>query len=188
MQAVFLDTETNGLNPKKHNIIDIAFIIVDLFNGNIITEYQQIVSISQKQWILSDKESLIINGYTWETVAKGKKTSIVKQEIINIFQKYKIKRKKAVFICQNPSFDRIFFSKIIDTDIQEQLLWPYHWLDLASMYWAIMINENKCKNISLSKDSIAKDLHLPQEVKPHQAKNGVKHLLKCYEKLLGFPN
>jgi len=187
VQGIFLDTETNGLNPKKHRIIDIAFCIVNLATSNNITEYQSIIYQPKRIWQLSNKESLAINGYTWDVVATGVKIKIVKKNIISIFKKYKITRDNAVFICQNPSFDRAFFSQIIDTDIQEKLLWPYHWLDLASMYWAIIMKKKKKQQkISLSKDNIAKYLHLPKESTPHQAKNGVQHLMSCYEKLIGY--
>ena len=102
-------------------------------------------------------------------------------------------RKKAVFICQNPSFDRGFFSQLIDPDTQEDLNWPYHWLDLASMYWAISMDKAKKQNCpfpwetGISKDLIASHYNLPAEDKPHRAMNGVDHLLICYEAVVGFP-
>ena len=112
---------------------------------------------------------------------------------MKLFDKHDIKRGEAVFICQNPSFDRIFFSQLIDVDTQEKLLWPYHWLDLASMYWAEAIRKAKGGEekypwmTGCSKDKIATALELPKEVKPHRAMNGVNHLLLCYESVVGFP-
>jgi len=51
--------------------------------------------------------------------------------------------KKAIFICQNPHLTGYFFSQLIDSDTQELLSWPYHWLDLASMYWALLMDKAK---------------------------------------------
>ena len=189
MQGIFLDSETNGLNPFIHKIIELAFKIINLATGDEIYTFETIVFQPKEVWDKSKKESLEINGFNYDMVLKGKEEKTVANEIINIFTRQNIQRKKAVFICQNPSFDRIFFSKLIDPVLQEDLNWPYHWLDLASMYWAL--NIEKTKNIEFfkgfSKDQIAESLNLPHEEKPHRAINGVNHLILCYENLVGFP-
>ena len=66
-----------------------------------------------------------------------RKKGVSGEEIIQIFQDHKIARGTAVFICQNPAFDRNFFAQLIDVYTQEQMHWPYHWLDFASMFWAL---------------------------------------------------
>ncbi|MDE3048090.1 MAG: hypothetical protein KGI83_07075, partial [Verrucomicrobiota bacterium] len=38
-----------------------------------------------------------------------------------------------------------------------------------------------------SKDLIAQQYALPGEEKPHRAMNGVRHLLLCYQAVVGFP-
>lgn len=67
---------------------------------------------------------------------------------------------------------------------------PYHWLDLASMYWMVIHEEGSIKDaeISVSKDSIARRLNLPVEEKPHRAINGVQHLIECYRALIQYKN
>ena len=193
MLGIFLDTETNGLNPKKHRILEIAYVIIDLTSKTVIDEYQTLICPTEEDWKNSDLESLKVNGFTWDEVKHGKIEKNVHEHIVQSFTKLGIKRKKAVFICQNPSFDRHFFSKLVDTDIQEGLQWPYHWLDLASMYFSIAMQKAKQEHgefpwdTGLSKDHIASYLGLPAEKKPHRAMNGVKHLIKCYEAIVGFP-
>lgn len=146
MVGIFLDTETNGLNSQIHRILEIAFKIVDLSSGEIKEEYQTIVAQPIEVWEKSDQESLKVNGFTWNEVSsQGKVPRHVSQEILDIFTRWGIRRKKAVYICQNPSFDRIFFSQLIDPDTQELLSWPYHWLDLASMFWALSMDKAKQK-------------------------------------------
>ena len=124
-----------------------------------------------------------------EQIKNGKKLQEVAKEIKQSFKICGIQRGKAVFICQNPSFDRAFFSEIIDTDIQEQLSWPYHWLDLASMYWMKCLLERKLKpwETGVSKNNIAAAYNLPPEAAPHKAINGVDHLIVCYKAIVGFP-
>lgn len=194
MLGIFLDTETNGLNAFKHKAIEIAFKIIDLETALVIDSYESIVFQTYEEWQSSDLESLQINGFNWEDVSYGKSKEIISSEIQDCFSKNNIKRGSAVFICQNPSFDRAFFSQFVDADLQEKKLWPYHWLDLASMYFAASLLEKK-KNPSveypwktgLSKDLIAKLYNLPPENKPHRAMNGVDHLILCYKTVIGFP-
>lgn len=193
MLGIFLDSETNGLNHHNHKVVELAFQIVDMLSGELKATYQTVIHQGMSDWQKSDPESLKINGFTWEEVEKGKKPKIVAQEIIDLFTEWGIVRKKAVFICQNPSFDRVFFSQLISPEVQEQRNWPYHWLDLASMHWAVMmehLSQNKGKlpwQAGLSKDSIAAFYQLPSEEKPHRAMQGVKHLVLCYEAVVGFP-
>lgn len=194
MLGIFLDSETNGLNSQIHKIVEIAFKIVDLTTGNVKDEYQTVVAQNAESWEKSDPESLKINGFSWEEVSKGKPKPKTSQEIIDCFTSWGVRRRKAVFICQNPSFDRVFFSQLIDSDTQEVMKWPYHWLDLASMHWAMTMERAMKEKGPLpwetgySKDLIASFYNLPPENKPHRAMNGVSHLLLCYEAVVGFPN
>lgn len=194
MLGIFLDTETNGLNARKHKVLEIAFQIIDIETKEKKDEYQSIVFQSFDDWQNSDLNSLQVNGFSWEEISFGKQNTIVGKEIIDCFQKHSIKRGEAVFICQNPSFDRAFFSQLIEPEEQEKMQWPYHWLDLASMYWALSIKEGQEKKAmypwetGYSKDKIAKTYSLASEKKPHRAFNGVEHLILCYEAVVGFPN
>ena len=187
MLGIFLDTETNGLNAFKHKVVEIAFKIVDILSGEVLISYQSILKLTQDAWDLSDPASLHINGFTYEELSQGKMPIVVAQEIQSIFKKNNIQRGSSVFICQNPSFDRSFFSQLIAPELQEELNWPYHWLDLASMYWVVALQRGK-RDPSLwpwvtgiSKNKIATVYHLSEEKMPHRAMNGVDHLILCYQ-------
>ncbi len=192
MLGIFLDTETNGLNPFVHRVLEIAFKIVDLKTGQVIDMYNATVKQSLDAWKMSDPMSLKVNGFTYGMMESGVSPDKAAMEITNILQKNQINRGTAVFICQNPSFDRIFFSQLISPDIQEQFKWPYYWLDFASMYWAEAMREGKNTgdrlpwNTGFSKDKIASVYKLPPEANPHRAMNGVDHLLLCYGRVIGF--
>jgi len=193
MKGIFLDTETNGLNPLKHRILEIAYKIIDLYSGSELYSYCSIIKQSDQVWEKSNLKSLEINGFTFEDLQKGEKEEDISFEIIKSFEKNDIKNENSVFICQNPSFDRTFFSQLIDPDKQDILKWPYHWLDLASMYWAITLkNAMSTKSYfpwetGFSKDLIASFYKLAKEQKPHRAMNGVNHLILCYKSVVGFP-
>lgn len=189
MLGIFLDSETNGLDAQKHRLIEIAFKIINITDGILIDEYQSIIFQPKAVWRKSDPDSLKINGFTYNDVEKGNTENSVSKKIIECFTSNKINRDSAVFICQNPSFDRIFFYQLIPSDIQENLRLPYHWLDLASMFWAISIKNKEDPKpwiTGLSKDQIAKRYKLAPEDKPHKAINGVNHLIDCYKKVVGY--
>ncbi len=194
MLGIFLDIETNGLNPFKHKVVEIAFKIIDVTTGSLVDSYTAVVFQTQDEWKNSDLRSLQINGFNWEDVSLGLTSQSASLQIQKCFAKNKIKRGQSVFICQNPSFDRAFFAQLIDPDFQEKLLWPYHWLDLASMHWATALFKRKQDKepypweTGLSKDKIAKTYQIPSEAMPHRAMNGVDHLILCYEAVVGFSN
>jgi DNA polymerase-3 subunit epsilon/oligoribonuclease len=192
MLGIFLDIETTGLNPQKHRAIEIAIKVIDLFTGVEKNSYESIIYQPKEIWDKCDPNSLLINGFSWGKLLSGQSESTVAEQIILFLNNLNIQRGMAVFICQNPSFDRAFFTQLIDVDIQEQHKWPYHWLDFASMYWAIYIKETVeegvfSSNINLSKDNIAKKYGLPPETSPHRAMNGVDHLVLCYKTAIGYP-
>ncbi|MGR3951854.1 MAG: 3'-5' exonuclease [Chlamydia sp.] len=188
--GIFLDIETNGLDPFQHDPLEIAFIIQNLTTGKRYVSYQAKIICSEKAWSNRDPNSILVNGFSMDDFVLAKSLENVGAEIISIFDEAKIQRGASVFICQNPSFDRPFFSKIISPYTQEQKKWPYHWLDLASMYWARYLahdaNFHAKGMLALSKDSIAKRFNLSEEPYPHKAMNGVTHLIECYEKVVGY--
>ena len=192
MLAIFLDIETTGLDFFSHRSLDLAFKVIDLTTSNEIYCYQTIISQPDEVWNKRDLKSLEINGFDLKKMQQGISEAEVKNQIIAIFQKLGIDRQNSFYICQNPAFDRGFFSQIIDVYTQEKLNWPYRWLDFASMYWAIMAKNAKQQHqmipfeIGLSKNEIAKFYHLPPEAEPHCAINGVNHLLLCYKTVIGF--
>ena len=191
MKCIFLDIETSGLDWDINLPLEIGLCIYDLHSMVCICEYSSFIYYSERQWVLgSDQKALEINGITYEEVSKGKTHNEVCEDLTELFLSHEIHKTNAVFICQNPSFDRGFFPKIMPVETQHELELPYHWLDLASMYWALRIDPKKEVNghnlpkiIPLSKDAIASYLGIPSEEKPHRALNGVHHLISCYRQL-----
>jgi DNA polymerase-3 subunit epsilon/oligoribonuclease len=190
MLGIFLDLETTGLDPNIHCPIDLAFKVLDLESGEFKGGFQSIIKQPKEAWEHCDPVSIEINGYTWEQIEKGSEPQVVSQEIILLLNTLGVVRRKAVFICQNPAFDRAFFTQIISVYTQEKLNWPYHWLDLASMYWTRYFDQLSYANIAmpaivnLSKNAIAAEYQIPPEEKPHRAMNGVEHLIVCYRAVL----
>jgi oligoribonuclease len=182
MLIIFLDTETTGLDPFKHKIIEIAFKILQTPSLKEIDSYESFIQQPEEDLKRSDPESIKINGYNKIFNSRGKKPIDVGADIVTAFERHKLSEKGGFFLCQNPSFDRPFFQQLISVEQQKALKWPYHWLDLASMYW-ILYSEKITKESQISKNAIAQSLGLPKEADPHRAINGVQHLIDCYKKL-----
>lgn len=186
MDTIFLDIETTGLDAQIHRPIDIAFKILDANTHEVKASFQSLIKWPEEVWKARDPTSIEINGYTWQEVSSGKEPEEVGRLIKEVFSRVPIVRGQAVFICQNPSFDRVFFNQLIPVYTQEKLNWPYHWLDFASMYWAKLVQQSMDKKqplpekMSLSKNSIAQIAGLSCESSPHRAMNGVDHLIQCY--------
>lgn len=192
MLGIFLDIESTGLDFTRHHVVEIGLKVVDLTSGEVLGAYECVVKQPVSAWNKRDPLSVEINGFTFEKLQQGKDPKTVGEEIARLLNGLNIKRGEAVFICQNPSFDRSFFSQLICPYTQELYKWPYHWLDLASMYLAAVaresIEENRefPKKFSLSKNDIATTYGLPKEAIPHTAMNGVNHLIQCFEAVVGL--
>lgn len=193
MLGIFIDIETTGLDPLIHSPLEIAFQLIDLSDGTIFHSFNSLIFQTKEVWKKSDPESLKINGFTPESVAKSPNESEVAKKIIEIFDLHKINNDSSVFIAQNPSFDRSFFSQLIPPFDQNKRVWPYHWLDLASMYFSGLVHSLKKEKkplpnkLLLSKNAIAESCHIPPEKSPHRAAQGVNHLISCYSQVIGFP-
>lgn len=196
MLGVFLDTETTGLDPSRHRPVEIAFKIVDVLTGQIKKEFESKIGICEEEWLQGDHHAALIHALTFEELKTAPSSEVVGKEIVQILRQYGIVRGQAFFICQNPSFDKGFFNQLVSVDLQEELEFPYHWLDLASMYWTRVVRDSLVdvqqqlqihQAFYVSKDQIAKQMGLAPEAKPHRAMQGVSHLIECYKRVIGFP-
>lgn len=193
--AIFIDIESNGLDPSLHRCLEVALRVMDVQSGEEKSAYSSLIKQDAAVWARSDLVSLGINEFTWEQVQQGKSEREVREEIVATFTALGIHRSNAFFLAQNPSFDRAFFSQLISISEQDRYQWPYHWLDFASMYWALHVKQarnqaehkvGKAACLSLSKDTIAAQFGLPPEQKPHRAMRGVEHLITCYAHVVGW--
>ncbi|WP_348660437.1 3'-5' exonuclease [Chlamydiifrater volucris] len=185
-----MDTETCGLRPEVHKILELAFRIVHSDTYEVLSSYSSLIKHEDKGvWAQRSEESFCINGLDKSYVnSYGKTEGEVAAEILEIFSKLDITKFSAVFVCQNPSMDRAFFSQLVSAEEQQRLNLPYHWFDLASMFWALEVVERghiaKSFFGLLSKNNIASYFGLAEEPTPHRALQGVDHLIDCYRMLM----
>ena len=192
-RAIFLDIETTGLDASKAQALEIAFKVVNTESGKCLGSFQSVVSLSKKEWRDADPIALKINGFTWDDVkTRGRPRNDIAVDICSLFSQLNLSPQTAFFLCQNPSFDRAFFSQLCSSPVQKSFGFPYYWLDFASMNWAltakdVILGKRPPFCVPFSKDGIAQHEGLPLEEKPHKAMNGVDHLLLLFSKIVGFP-
>jgi oligoribonuclease len=188
VKTIFFDIETNGLDPYLNVPLEIALICVE--ENKILFEYESVLRCSVENYILgSSPQALVTNGISWDDVKNAKPLEKASSDIIEFFLSHEIDRNNTVFISHNASFDKGFFYQIVSETTCEELNLPYHWLDLASMYFMFYYDWFRSqaygrKKIDLSKNSLADFYELGDEENPHRALNGVKHLMLCYNKLM----
>lgn len=182
MRGIFVDVETTGRDASKHVPLDICVAVVDMTSCYNIAQYHSCITCSADDWLHSEPKALLVNGFDESALVQVKSIEKVSDELLDFLINLKLTRYNSFFMCQNPTFDKPFFDKIITLENQQKYDMPYHWLDLASMYWIVSCGIN-IGDINLSKDAIARNLGLPIEEMPHSATNGVHHLIECYKVL-----
>lgn len=118
---VFLDTETTGLEPDKHEIWELAWAVND---ENPVRE-----SIIPHSLLMANLDSLEMNGY-YDRVPEGVDISSYSPRV-----ELELRRilKGNTLVCANPTFDRMFLRERWGDE-------PYHYrsLDIESMAVGIL--------------------------------------------------
>ncbi len=99
-QLAFVDIETTGLEPHKHEIIEIAVITVD-------KTYH--VKISPKFIEFADPRALEINGYTPEEWIDSIPSNLVASELADLLS-------NKIIVGHNPKFDMSFIRELWDVN------------------------------------------------------------------------
>lgn len=106
MILTVFDTETSGLNPDKHEILEVAllsFVLDESGNGYVLGEYES--KIKPERLYLASKKALEINGYTDKAWVDAPDLSTVVKEMKPIIEK------SDIFLGQNMIFDMRFLDE-----------------------------------------------------------------------------
>jgi len=107
MKMLFIDTETGGLDPSKHSLLDIGMVATD--NEKIIGTYQ--TYIKENEYIVAPEALEVNNLNLKEVKEKGKKYYAVIDDI-NCFIKNRFLDNKPVLVGHNVSFDFNFINTL----------------------------------------------------------------------------
>ena len=171
MKIALVDIETLGLNPREHEIIEIAAIIFDSKTFQIYNIFESKINPFYPE--NADPKAIKCNGFTedeWKDAPN----------IIPVLEKFIEKTKDCIFLAYNVSFDWGFLEYYLEKyGMKHQM--SYSKMCLMSMAFG-KIPHDKVWGWSLK--TVATYLGVPREDKMHRAMGGVNCEFEVYKKLM----
>jgi DNA polymerase-3 subunit epsilon len=174
----FLDVETTGLDPERHEILEVGLVLArqTLIPGR----GPQVELLEELEWKVkpehietAEPEALRINRYN---EADWLFASSLKQVMEAVAEK----TADAILIAQNVTFDWGFIERAFRrTGVESKM--HYHRLDLLSMAYAKLYHNEKLTKFSLS--ALAEYFGLKNE-RAHTALADTRVTFEIYKKLL----
>ena len=96
MKFAFIDTETTGLDPSVHCVIELAIIVVE--DGNVVQRYTTKVRPTDAEMALAHPKALAINGYSEEEWSGSPSMETIGPYVLGILE-------GAVLVGHNVRFD-----------------------------------------------------------------------------------
>jgi DNA polymerase III epsilon subunit-like protein len=186
---IALDCEMSGLDPKAHSILSIGAVDMDNLERSF---YGECYLPEGKTF---QKEALAINGFTEENIKppltpplKGGEKSSLKELMQNLLEWVR-ECKEITLLGQNVSLDKEFLNQAF---MESGMDFRFHYrvIDIHSvavsqfMQNNIDIPKKENNRISLSLDTIAKKLGMPEEPRPHNALTGASYNAEIFQKLM----
>ncbi len=145
-RLAFIDVETTGLNPDKHEIIQIGIVLADqIWNGNKLElKHVEELELKVKPERISeaDPQALRVNGYSPSDWIFAYSLP----EAMKIFQD---KTKDCIFVAHNACFDYLFINKAFTVTNIENLM-HYYKIDSLSVAYARLGVRQEIEKYSLS--------------------------------------
>lgn len=144
---IFVDTETTGLNPLEHEIIEIALVRVRQTWGKgeqpqfeLIEEWS--TKILPENIATANPDSLRVTGYT----VNGWKDAI---PCIDAMREFATRTEGGIMVAHNVAFDSAFIDATLARFTIENPM-HYHRLDTVSMAYAVLHNTPDVGRYSLA--------------------------------------
>ncbi len=175
----FIDLELTGLDPAKHEIIEIGFILVRQApregKGPLLEVLQE------REWKTvperiedADSEALAINGYTKEAWCDAVPLGDALTELADMTP-------GAIMVGQNVAMDWLFLERAFHkTDVKNTM--HYHRLDTMPMAFAKYYDDPALQKFSLRE--LCAYFGITNE-KAHTALSDVRATMEVYKKIVG---
>ena len=165
------DLETTGLDPLKHEIIEIGLVLIKQPRLEIIETIN--IKVKPQNIETASPEALQLNGYKakeWENA----------MELKNALTIYLEKTKDAIFCAHNTNFDLPFIKQAcIKMNLTSTM--DYHCIDIPTLVW-LKYRTSGLEKINLGK--VAEFIGLESEPAIHRAINGAMLAYKVLKKII----
>lgn len=185
MKYIYLDTETSGLNPLKHSIIQLSGLIE--IDGQVVEEFDFRLQPSEGETV--SQPSLDICNITIEDLRTFPKPNLVYNQFISLLSKYVDrynKEDKFFLIGYNSRFDdeflRSFFLKNDDEYYGSWFWWPT--IDVAVLA-AILTKEHRHKFPNYKLGTLAQYFKIDIDGELHNSLTDCKITRALYKALSG---
>lgn len=167
----FTDLEMTGVDPLRHEIIEIGLVIADRTTLEVRAELD--IKVKPQHLETADPASLAFAGYREE---EWKDAS----PLPNALKEYAQLVHGSIFAAWNAPYDWIFLASAFrKTGIENPL--DYHTLDVFSLAFEKLGTKPDANVFRLPK--LCRYLDIPKEPIPHRAINGARIAYEVYKKL-----
>ncbi len=175
----FIDTETTGMDPERHEIIELAVIIARQVERpgrgaklELVEECEWKIKMEHPE--KAEEEALRVNGYNevdWMFAVDRKKA----------MQEFSKKTEGCIFVSHNITFDYSFVMKAFAETLAENNM-HYAKLDTISIAYARLYDVPQAERFSLR---ALCNLLKVENAKAHTALADTRALYECYKKMMG---
>lgn len=175
----FIDTETTGTDPNKHEIIELAVIIARQVPRE--GKGPKLEIIEECEWKIkpmhletAEEQALRVNGYNevdW----------MFASELKPVMEQFAKKTQSCSFVSHNLVFDYAFVQKAFEETGVESLM-HYAKMDTISMAFARLYDAPQADKFSLR---ALCELLKVDNTKAHTALADTRALVDCYRKMMG---
>jgi DNA polymerase III epsilon subunit-like protein len=173
-----IDVETTGLDPEKHEMIDIGAIYIEADGRELGRFHARINPMHPER---ADPGALAVNGFSaerWRSLQAISSSEAARR--FEEFHRNTARDRRVVFTAFNVWFDQSFVSRWLAREGRSWRQWYYYQvLDLPSMAWARGVR-------GLTGSEIARSLSIDEETRDpmqHTGASGVDFNLAVYRAL-----
>ena len=172
---IFVDIETTGTNPDKHEIIELAYILVKQDGGKFTVIEEREFKIKPEHIENAEPVALRINGYDPSQWIFASSLS----EVMKVFSD---KSSGAVFVAQNVTFDYSFIERAMTKcNVPNEMF--YAKLDTISMAYAKLYKDPRAEKFSLYR--LAEYFGITN-VKSHTAMADTRTTFEVFKRLMSL--
>lgn len=177
-RLAFIDTETTGLNPDKHEIIELACVIADQIERpgrgpelKFVEEFE--IKIKPTHIENAEPEALRINGY-------NEADWLFAVDLKNAMEHLSTKAQSAIMVAHNLTFDNGFIERAFETTGVKNLL-HFQKLDSLSIAFARFYDKPELDKYSLR--ALCEYFGIKNE-KAHTALADTQALFQVYKRMM----